>query len=138
MSQELLTVEAAAERLRLHPKTLLRAIREGRLRASKVGKAYRILRGDLEVFAGLPPRPDAVAGEARVTAVVDVPRGDKELAKRLMTLVAASLNARGVEGPAARADVIHDPQARTLKIIVQASPGDAGTLLKLIEVWLER
>ncbi len=41
---ELLTVEDVAERARVHPKTVKRAIRSGRLRASRLGErgAYRI------------------------------------------------------------------------------------------------
>ncbi len=41
---ELLTVEDAAERARVHPETVKRAIRSGRLRASRLGErgAYRI------------------------------------------------------------------------------------------------
>jgi excisionase family DNA binding protein len=52
MSEELYTVEMAAERLKLHPKTVLRFIRDGRLRATRIGKSYRILRSDLDAFGG--------------------------------------------------------------------------------------
>ena len=48
MSEEVYTVEQFAERLKLHPKTVLRFIKDGRLRAVKVGKSYRILRTEME------------------------------------------------------------------------------------------
>lgn len=137
MSEEVYTVEHAAERLKLHPKTVLRAIRDGRLPAVKLGKSYRILRSDLNAFAGLPPRPATPAGAARATAVVDVPDVDPDLAQRLMSRLPASLKARGDGEPAVRADVIYDPDQRQLKIIILATPADAGTLLKLVQVWLE-
>src|SRR5262245_37744597 len=41
---ELCTVHFAADRLKLHPKTVQRLIREGRLRATRIGKSYRIRR----------------------------------------------------------------------------------------------
>ena len=50
MSSELITAEAAATRLGLHVKTVLRFIREGRLKAHRVGRQYRILKGDLDAF----------------------------------------------------------------------------------------
>ncbi len=52
MSEELYTVEFAARRLKLHPTTILRFIRDGRLAATKVGKSYRILRSELDRLAG--------------------------------------------------------------------------------------
>ncbi len=61
MTQELYTVEAAAERLKLHNKTVLRFIREGRLRATKIGKQYRILHSDLDAFAGVGSAREAPA-----------------------------------------------------------------------------
>ena len=53
MANTLLTVDEAAEALKLHPKTVLRHIREGRLEATRIGKAYRIDRSKLDAFAGL-------------------------------------------------------------------------------------
>lgn len=137
MSQEVYTVEHAAERLKLHPKTILRAIKDERLRATRVGKSYRILRSDLEAFGGLAPPATAAAIGARTTVIVDVPDVTPELARRLMNMVPAVLNSREPGGPAARADVVHDPEARAVKVVIQASPGDAAALLKIIQVWLE-
>ena len=136
MSEELYTVEQAAERLKLHAKTVLRAIREERLRATRVGKSYRILRSDLDAFAGVPAA--ARAAGAQATAIVDIPDVGVDMANRLMGLLPAVLNGRTPGGPPVRADVVHDPAGRTLKVIIQASPADAGNLLSLIHVWLER
>jgi excisionase family DNA binding protein len=137
VSQEVYTVEHAAERLKLHPKTILRAIKDGRLRATRVGKSYRILRGDLETFGGLAPSAPAAAAGVRATAIVDIPDVGVELANRLMTMVPASMNGRAPGGPFARSDVIYDPEARTVKIVIQGSPADAGSLLQFIQAWLE-
>lgn len=137
MSEQLYTVEQVAQRLKLHPKTVLRAIREERLRATRVGKSYRILKGDLDAFSGVPAQA-ATAAAAHATAIVDIPDAGVDMANRLMGLLPAVLNGRTPGGPPARADVVHDPEARTLKVIIQASPADAGNLLSLIHVWLER
>src|SRR5258705_2793741 len=87
MSEEVYTVEQFAERLKLHPKTVLRFIKDGRLRAVKVGKSWRILRTEMEAMTGVSPGVYRIAGSAledllslrgprsraRVTSIVDVP-----------------------------------------------------------------
>ena len=52
MSEMFHTVEHAARRLQLHPKTVLRFIRDGRLPAKRLGKAWRIRQSDLDALAG--------------------------------------------------------------------------------------
>ena len=52
MSPHLYTVDQVAERLNLHAKTVRRYIRDGRLKAKRIGKEYRVARSDLDEFAG--------------------------------------------------------------------------------------
>lgn len=138
MSEELYTVEQAAERLKLHPKTVLRAIREERLRATRVGKSYRILKHDLDAFAGVPARAASAAGEPWVTSIVDIPNIWPEMAQKWARTVTNALNARTPGGPPLRADVIYEPERSHLKIIVVGPPGDVVNLMNLIRVWIEQ
>ena len=135
MSEELYTVEQAAERLKLHAKTVLRAIREQRLRATRVGKSYRILRSDLDAFSGMPVRTVAAPGDPWITSIVDIPEVRSELAQKWARTVTGALNARP-PGPPLRAEVIHDPDRNHLKIVVVGPPGDVVDLLSLIRAWL--
>ena len=137
MSEELYTVETVAERLKLHPKTVLRFIREGRLRATRVGRSYRVRRADLEALAGLPSVPQP-AQAASVTAIVDIPDITPEMGAKWARTVTNALNARPKGGPPLRADVIYDPDRNHLKIIVVGPPGDVINLMNLIRVWLEQ
>jgi len=50
MTREYYTVEQISEMLNIHPKTIRRYIREGRLHATKIGKSWRITGHDLSVF----------------------------------------------------------------------------------------
>jgi len=50
MQDPVLTVEQAAAVLHLHPFTLLKFIRAGKLKASKLGRVYRIRESALEDF----------------------------------------------------------------------------------------
>lgn len=138
MAEPLVTVEEAAERLKLHAKTVLRAIRDGRLRATRVGKSYRILAGDLDAFAGVPARTATSGGEAWITTIVDIPDIGPELAQKWARTVTNALNARPPGGPPLRADVIHEPERNHLKIIVTGPPGDVINLMNLVRVWLEQ
>ncbi|MFN3513970.1 MAG: helix-turn-helix domain-containing protein [Phenylobacterium sp.] len=134
MSEEFYTVEHAAERLKLHPKTVLRLIRESRLRATKVGKSYRILRSDLDGFAGVPPRPAAPA--ARVTAIVDVPEVDAEAAGRLAALLGGARMGAEAHPEPMSVDIAHDPARRAAKVVMVGAPGDVAAMLRMTEAWL--
>lgn len=137
MSEDLRTVEQAAERLQLHAKTVLRAIREGRLRATRVGKSYRILRSDLDAFAGVPARTATAAADPWITTIVDIPGVGPELAQKWARTVTNALNARP-PGPPLRADVVYEPERRHVKIIVVGPPGDVVNLMTLIRVWIDQ
>lgn len=138
MAEELCTVDYAAERLKLHPKTVLRHIREGRLPARRLGKAYRIRRSDLEAFAGVPPAEASADQEPWVTSIVDIPNVEAQLAQKWARSVTNSLHARPHGGPPMRADVIYEPERAHLKIIIVGPPGDSVNLLSLIRVWIDQ
>lgn len=136
MSEQLLTVDLAAERLRLHPKTVLRFIREGRLHATRIGKSYRILPSDLEAFAG-GPRAARSAPQAHATTIVDIPGLGAEAAARMAQRLQASANTGEVRPTALRLDTAYDPARDHLKIVILGAPEDAAGLLRLIPIWLE-
>lgn len=135
MTSQILTVDAAARVLELHPKTVLRFIREGRLRATKVGRQYRVLQSDLNAFAGVVSA--AGAAVAKATSIVDIENVDLVLVQRLSSLLFGAT--RSSEPPATpiSLDIVHDPVRHSVKVIVMSSPADAATLLTLIETCLE-
>jgi excisionase family DNA binding protein len=138
-AEELRTVDDAARLLQLHPKTILRFIRRGRLPATRVGKAYRIRRADLDALAGLPPRAEPAPADAWTTSIVDVPGVGPDLAKKWARTVTAALNAKPRGGGAPmRVEVVHEPERSHLKIVMVGSPGDTARLLGLVAVWLEQ
>lgn len=137
-AEELVTVEFAAGQLKLHAKTVLRFIKEGRLRATRVGKSYRILRADLDAFGGLPARAEPAAEDARVTSIVDVPGVGPALAQKWSATVAAALQSRQARAAPLRADVIYEAERAHLKIVVVGPPSDTVNLLGLIRVWIEQ
>lgn len=136
MSEELCTVAFAAERLKLHPKTVLRFIREGRLAGTRMGKSYRIPRSAIEALAGAPsPVP---VDAAWATCIVDVPGVGTEQAAKLARQVTAAFYSRTGEGPSIRAEVIHEPDRAHLKIILTGPPRETGAFLGMIQIWLDQ
>jgi excisionase family DNA binding protein len=135
MSEEVYTVEQFAERLKLHPKTVRRFIREGRLRAVKVGKSYRILRSDMEAMTGVVP--GARPTRARVTSIVDIPDVDPALAEKVARTLPSMRMGQTAHADAMSLDVAYDTVLRTLKVIVAGSPADTAAMLKMIQVLTE-
>ncbi|MGZ3375728.1 MAG: helix-turn-helix domain-containing protein [Phenylobacterium sp.] len=151
MSEEVYTVEQFAERLKVHPKTVLRFIRDGRVRAVKVGKSYRILRTEMEAVTGVTPDayrqameahrgmlerkadPRGVKPSARVTGIVDLPEVAPATAERLARLLPAARTGQTAHDQPMNLNVAYDPATRTLKIIIVASLPDTAAMLKMVE-----
>jgi excisionase family DNA binding protein len=138
LSDELCTVQFAAEQLKLHRKTILRFIREGRLPAMRVGKSYRIKRSDLHALAGLPAQNEIAAPSPSVTSIIDIPGVDPALARKWASTVTSALNARSKDGPPMRAEILYESERSHLKIIVVGAPSDSVNLLSMIRIWLEQ
>lgn len=131
------TVDESAARLRLHPKTVLRFIREGKLRATRVGRAYRILDTDLAAFAQTEP-PAPVPRAVRVTSIVDIPDASQSLHQYLSRSLHAMASGRTSYVDPVRIDVTFDPAASQVKIIVAATPADTVVLMSSLEALLQQ
>lgn len=111
---EFVSVNEAAEELRVQPRTVRDYIRSGRLRAARIGKQYRIRVEDLQLFAGgavpradvgaavaaLPggrPAADQGVGASLATVILDIDTRDAASAERVTTLVASRGFGAGVD-----------------------------------------
>jgi len=138
VSEEVYTVEHAAERLKLHPKTVLRFIRDGRLRAARLGKSYRILRSDLEALirqgggagATSPARSD---GGARVTTVVDLDGLSPERAQRLSVVITSARMGNAAHADLMNISIAHDPTRQSVKVVMVGTLPDTAAMLRLIQ-----
>jgi excisionase family DNA binding protein len=102
MNKDYYTVEQISDMLNIHPKTIQRYIREGRLRAAKIGKSWRITGHDLSVFIEGNSQEGSGSGNrlARsvvASSVIDISVGGKEDAIRIMNTLTAALNAKPPE-----------------------------------------
>lgn len=103
------TVEQAASLLGLHVKTVRGYVRDGRLKAVKVGKRYRIAREDLEAFAGLPLAPPRTPRRAEASIIV------------------------AAEPSGVRAEFAYDEEQGRLKVIVLGGLEAGAQVLRLID-----
>ncbi len=130
MSAELYSVEQVAEKLGLHVRTVRNYVRDGRLKAVRIGKQYRIAREDLDALIGQAP---AVPRYVEVSSVVRVDGIDAHDANRLTMMLTALTNGpRDGDGPL-RIETMHDPGRASMKIIVLGSADTTAELLKVID-----
>lgn len=106
MQNQYYTVEQISELLSIHPKTIQRYIREGKLRASKIGKSWRVTGHDLSVFTESAKNTGIIGGHGRtipaedrvkVSSVVDISVYDRDEAIRIVNTLTAVLNSKPPE-----------------------------------------
>ncbi|MBK8048951.1 MAG: helix-turn-helix domain-containing protein [Anaerolineales bacterium] len=102
MNRDYYTVEQISNMLNIHPKTIQRYIREGKLHATKIGKGWRIAGHDLSTFteSNSCKAPASVNQSERsiiASSVIDIITDGNEDAIRIMNTLTASLNAKPSE-----------------------------------------
>jgi excisionase family DNA binding protein len=90
VSQKFYTVEEISKMLDMHIKTIQRYIREGKIKASKVGKAWKVSGHDLSTFLGEEPKIEEQK-PAKVSTVVDIELYEKDEVMRITNMLNASL-----------------------------------------------
>jgi excisionase family DNA binding protein len=140
MSSHLYTAEEVAERLNMHVRTIRRYIRDGRLKATRIGKEYRVAQANLDEFAGGRQTADAAVVRTRqviASSIVDVDAISPDESHRITTMVMAALNARKGEPDFPRVDCIYYEDRAKLRVTITASPVLTCELLRMIDALLE-
>jgi excisionase family DNA binding protein len=135
MPQELYSVEQVANRLGLHVRTIRNYVRDGRLKAVRIGKQYRIAREDLEEFTGTSAAALEVDEQSRhveASSIVHIDAIDRAGADRITTHVLGSLNQSGIGR--LRVETVYDEDRAVLKIIVLGDLAPTADLLRLINL----
>jgi len=141
MSQELYSVEQVADRLGLHVRTVRNYVREGRLKAVRIGKQYRIARADLEALTGGPvpaPPRETVARRrhVEVSSIVQIDAVDPADAGRVTTMVMAAAGAPRDGDQPLRVETVYDEERARLKIVVLGGATTTAELLRLVDALL--
>jgi len=104
MLEQFYSVEQIAQMLNIHPKTIHRYIREGKLRATKIGKGWRITGHDLSLFteanANTSPEKSVllpVQERVKSTSVIDIRVINKDEAYQIINSLNAAMNEKPSE-----------------------------------------
>ena len=138
MTKQLYSTEEVAEQLGLHVRTVRGYVRDGRLRAVRVGKQYRITRADLEAFVGSPVVDPPEVGRHRhvdVSSIVEIDAVGQETAHRITTLLTA-MRTYANDQPL-RIQTAYDEERARMKVVILGGLADTRQLLEYLQVVLE-
>ncbi|MFD9301452.1 helix-turn-helix domain-containing protein [Streptomyces sp. NPDC060048] len=141
--QELYSVGEVAERLGLHVRTVRNYVRDGRLKAVRIGKQYRITREDFEALTSLPQDTGAGtegvvgAGAGRrhveVSSIVQIDAIGPDAASRLATLVTATAQSPRDTPDPLRLQTVYDKERARMKIVILGGAAATADLLHLVD-----
>src|SRR5690348_16490418 len=142
MPQELYSVEQVAGMLKLHVRTVRNFVREGRLKAIRIGKQYRVASEDLEAMTGKPvasldPEPVPRERYVEVSSIVEIDTISVEAAERITTLLTAMANNRTPGDQPLRIESIYNKERARLKLILTGSLATNTSYLQFIAGYLE-
>ena len=137
MSQELYSVFQVADLLDLHVKTVRGYVRDGRLKAVRIGKQYRIAREDVEALTGLPAEswdPEILRHRhVEASSIIEIHAISPEKASRVSAALAeAAKSGRGADSPL-RVEAIHDEKRGRLKLLLIGDLRGTTGLMKLAD-----
>jgi excisionase family DNA binding protein len=137
VSQPPYSVEQVANLLGLHVRTVRTYVRDGRLKAVRIGKQYRIAREDLDAFTGHPVEPPAAETARRrrhidVSSIVQIDAIGSEEMSRLSTMLMALTAGGPHDDGRLRIETIYDEERGSMKIIVLGGLDSSVELLTII------
>jgi excisionase family DNA binding protein len=125
------SVEQISERLGLHVRTVRGYIRDGRLKAVRIGKQYRIAQADLDAFTGRPA--DVARPRVEVSAVVELDGIGAMAADRLSTLLVAGAQLPRDTPEPLRIQTVYDDTRARLKVIILGGVAATSDVLQTID-----
>lgn len=137
MQETYFTVEQISQMLQMHPKTVQRYIREGKLRALKVGKGWRVSGHDLSVFTEHSEEQSGETPAAVVSCVADIYCTDKNAAIRLVNTLTAGLNGKPASYGKSSMQTQYIPQEQKLRITLYGGARITACMLDAIAMLTE-
>ena len=142
MKHGLYSVEQVAGRLGLHVRTVRNYVRDGRLKAVRIGKQYRIAAEDLAVLTGRPLASFDTQHLRRerhveVSSIVEIDVISPETANRITNLLVGTANMRRSSEERQRLETIYDEERARLKVIVVGTMESNASTFRMIQAVLE-
>jgi len=143
MNKTYYSVDQIAQALGMHPKTIQRYIREGRLRAAKIGKSWRVTGHDLHRFTEENSKnPSAQADPAvrervKASAVIDLTVNDPEDAERMMRHLGAAMHSRPPEYGQASMTSQYLEAERAVRLTLWGNLAFLSAAIGLVDTYLD-
>lgn len=138
------SIKELAKILKLHPKTILRFIHEGKIEAQKVGRSWRVSREALKKYThaelAFSERSDKsvesepMSGRVRVSAVIEINEHNSEEASRISNSLMAGLNCKDPTWGNTKVDFLYYPEIQKAKYIVFGTPAIIGEIMNMLNV----
>lgn len=140
MSQQLYSVDQVANQLGLHVRTIRQYVREGRLKAVRIGKQYRISADDLALMTGRPvspPEPVRRERHVEVSSIVEIDAISPESASRITNLLMGATNSQRPGDEPLRIQTTYDAERARMKVILLGSMENNTLVFRMIRAVLE-
>lgn len=156
MDEKFYTVDQIASMLDMHPKTIRKFIREGKLRAKKVGKQWRVTGNDLSIFTEgnnvsasrsqrtkydetftIDETTNTSFGKVKVSTVVDILVEDKDESMRISNTLIAIMNSKDPEYGKATIKIQYFENDNKVRVMLWGSIFFIETMLSSISVLID-
>jgi len=155
MEEKFYTIDQIAEKLGVHHKTIRKFITEGKLRANKVGKQWRISGHDLSIFMEnnnfnisskkeienekIEFSTSEVHNKSRfnkinISTVVDINEVDMDEYMRVSNTLIAIMNSKDSKMGNSTINIKHYPKERNLKVMLWGDAEFTKEMLDLISI----
>ncbi len=144
MDLKFYTISELTAILKLHPKTILRFINEGKIGARKIGRSWMVSEEDLKTYchgelSGKPlpaqrPNYDTIGERIRVSAVVEIGEQNSEEASRISNSLMAMLNGEKGKSGDSRFDFFYYPEIQKAKYVFYGTSGFIVRILNTFDV----
>jgi len=142
MSQELYSAEQIADLLNLHVRTVRNYVRQGRLKAVRIGKQYRIAREDFEAMTGSAgawreQEPVRRPRWVEVSSIVEIDAISPQAANRISNGLVGAAKGPNREDQPLRVEAIYNQERERLKVILTGSIATVVSFLRFLTVYLD-
>ena len=146
METKLYTITELSKILDLHPKTILRFIKEGKIKGNKVGRSWRVTEaelqrychGELSDFKVVEEKVNFETLEDRITisTVIEITEENSSEAARISNSLLAMLQGKDRDEKG-RFDFFYYPEIEKAKYVFYGSPGFIKRIIETFEALMK-
>lgn len=144
MSLKLYSIKELSEILNLHQKTILRFIKEGKLKAQKIGRTWKVSEDNLKLFCHgeLSTQTSKVesvnyttlSDRISISAVIEIKEQNSEEATRISNSIMAMLNSERSSDGKTHFEFFYYPEIEKAKYVFYGTPDFISRIIDTFKV----